>query len=70
MVQGHKEGKFTVVHNKPSEEGRRKISQLAKERWTSADYREKWSKTRSSTIEKRRKTSKEMLELLSHKYKS
>ena len=60
MVQGHKEGKFTVVRNKPSEEGRRKISQLAKERWTSADYREKWSKTRSSTIEKRRKTSKEI----------
>lgn len=58
MVQGHKEGKFTIVNNKPSEEGRQKLSKLAKDRWASADYREKWSKTRSTTIETRSKASK------------
>jgi protein-arginine kinase activator protein McsA len=33
MVQGHKDGKFIIVHNTPSEEGKKILSELAKERW-------------------------------------
>ncbi len=58
MVQGHKDGKFIIVPNKPSESGKAKLSTLAKNRWTDLAYREKWKKTRESTKEKRVQASK------------
>lgn len=58
MVQGHKDGKFVVTLNKPSEEGVAKLSELAKARWLDLSYREKWSATRKSTKANRSAASK------------
>lgn len=60
MVQGHKEGKFTIMPNKPSKAGCEKLAQLAKDRWNNREYREKWKTTRNSTKATRSKFSKEL----------
>lgn len=52
MVKGHKDGKFTVVHNTPSEEGKKKLSELAKERWADSSYRGQMLMQNSSDISK------------------
>lgn len=61
MVQGHKDGIFKIMPNKPSEEGKAKLSALAKQRWTDQEYRQKWKAARETTKEKRKETSKRQI---------
>ncbi len=58
MVQGHKDGKFKVVHNSPSESGKLRISESAKKHWEDPEYRTKWSESRSKSKQKRSGISK------------
>jgi ribosomal protein S18 acetylase RimI-like enzyme len=58
MVQGHKEGKFVVVHNTPSEEGIKRLSELAKERWADNNYREQMSAKKELSKDNRSQISK------------
>ncbi len=60
MVQGHKEGKFVVVHNSPSEEGKKRIGELASDRWKDPEYRKKWKESRDKTKAVRSVKSKEI----------
>lgn len=60
MKQGHRDGKFVIVHNKPSEAGRKKIGAQAKAQWADPEYRAKWSKSMSASKEKRSAKSKEI----------
>lgn len=58
MVKGHKDGKFRIVLNTPSEGGRRKLSELAKARWEDKEYRNQMSAKKKYSKEKRSKISK------------
>lgn len=58
MVKGHEDGKFVVIHNVPSEAGRKKIGELAKSRWEDPEYRKKWKASRDKTKDKRSVSSK------------
>ena len=60
MVQGHKDGKFIVVHNTPTEEGKKKLSELAKERWADSSYRDHMSSKKELSKEKRTEISKKL----------
>jgi len=60
MVQGHKDGKFTITSNKPSAAGRQKLAESARARWADPEYRQKWAETRASTKEKRSEFSRSL----------
>ena len=60
MVYGHKLGKFKITHNTPSEEGRKRISEVAKANWQDPEYRKKWKIARAKTKSKRSTTSKKI----------
>ena len=60
MVQGHKDGKFTITKNTPSDIGKKKLSDIAKERWTNPEYRNGMSVKKAASKEKRALISKEL----------
>ena len=76
MVQGHKDGKFTIVYNTPSDDGKKRLSELAKERWADSSYRDQMavkkelSKEKRSEISKKLWSDKERLQKLSDSVKS
>jgi len=60
MVQGHKDGKFIVVHNTPSEEGKKILSELAKERWADSSYRDQMSAKKELSKDRRSEISQKI----------
>lgn len=60
MVQGHKDGKFIITKNTPSEIGKKKLSDIAKERWANPEYRNSMSVKKAASKEKRALISKEI----------
>ena len=60
MVQGHKDGKFTVVHNTPSDDGKKRLSELAKERWADSSYRDQMSAKKELSKDRRTEISKKI----------
>jgi len=58
MVQGHKDGKFKITRNVPSEEGKKRLSIIAKQRWNDPAYRETMAAKKAASRDKRSAISK------------
>jgi DNA-directed RNA polymerase subunit RPC12/RpoP len=53
MVYGHKIGKFKVIKNTASEEGKKRIGEAASARWKDPEYQKKWLETRTKNAKQR-----------------
>ena len=60
MVQGHKEGKFKIVLNTPSEEGKRRLSDISKARWADPEYRDIMAAKKAASKDQRSIISKQL----------